>query len=200
MSRRGVSLLEVMVAVAVMGVLITSVFGIFKMGISAWFKTDGLTDLVQQGQLVGARWVRDVETTASSAVSVTPAGDAISLPSARDVNGNFVLDATTNEDLVWTKYVLYYYDNVAGEVRRAEVPINPATRAVVPIESYNGPSGRQPLSFYLNGGTVIARQVTAFQVGAGSRIARLTVTAQKPRPQTTQLETSSSSFSALMRN
>lgn len=193
--RRGSTLLEVMVAAAIMGLLITTVFALFKMGISAWFKADGLTDLVQQGQAVGARWVRDVEVTANQAVSVSPGGDAISLPSARDATGNFVLDPSTSE-LVWQKYILYYFDPVAGEVRRAEVPIAAPTRSVVPLETYSG----QPLSNFMTGGTVLARQVSTFTAAAGGRMAYLTVVAQKPRPQTTQLEVQSSSFSALMRN
>lgn len=195
--RRAASLLEVMVAAGVMGLLVTAVFAIFRMGIAAWFKTDGLAELTQQGQLVGARWVRDAEVTCAAAVTVSPS--AICFPSALDDTGNYVLDNTTSE-LIWQSYRIYYLDSPSGEVRWLEVPIDPPTRTVVPIEAYDPGGGARPLASYLTGGRVLARSVTVFQSSLNGRMSWLTMEARKRRPNSQQIEVQQNIFSAMMRN
>lgn len=193
--RRGATLLETMVGAAIFAILTAAIFAIFRMGIGAWFKADGLAELQQQGQAVGGRWVRETETTSLAAVSLSATGEACSLPSAITPAGVFAIDAPTSE-LIWQSYQLYYFDGPSGEVRYLEVPIVPPTRAVVPIEQYTG----QPLANSLVGGRVLARSVTSFQVQDVGGVLRLTMVAQRRRPNSMQMEVQTNVFSAAPRN
>ncbi|MCE7870738.1 hypothetical protein DYH09_10200 [bacterium CPR1] len=193
--RRGSTLLEAMVGAAILAILTTAVFAIFKMGIGAWFKADGVAELQQQGQAVGGRWVRETEVASLSAVSLSATGDACSLPSAITGAGVFALDPATSE-LIWQSYQVYYFDGPSGEVRYLEVPIAPPTSAVVPIEQYTG----QPLANSLVGGRVLARWVTSFEVQDLGGVLRLTMVAQRRRPNSMQMEVQTNVFSAAPRN
>ncbi len=193
--RRGATLLETMVGASIMAILTTAVFAVFKMGISAWFKADGLAELQQQGQAVGGRWVRETETTCLAAITLSATGDACSLPSAITPAGVFALDPATSE-LIWQSYQLYYFDGPSGEVRYLEVPIGATTSAVLPIEQYTG----QPLANSLVGGRVLARSVTSFQVQDLGGVLRLNMVAQRRRPNTVQMEVQTNVFSAAPRN
>ncbi|MCA9796902.1 MAG: hypothetical protein KC910_34065 [Candidatus Eremiobacteraeota bacterium] len=175
-------LIEMMIAAGIFLLLTAVLFMIFFMGAKAWRKTDQRADVTREAQLATARLIREATRSSFLSLSITPDGRAVSFLSPMDDNGQFVFDAAGNTR--WQRFVIYYCDLTAGELRRLEVPLPVGStlgQFPEPIERLNPP---KTLSGYLTGGRVIARDLVEFGAWTpmGSRRLNLTVTVKKSVP------------------
>ncbi len=154
----GMTLIEMLISLSLLGVIISTVLAIYVMGFQAWRKGDVRGDLLAAMQVSSARLVGDIEKTNYASVSIGPTGDSVALLSAIDSAGQFQLDP--NGRPIWQRWVVYYQS--AGELLQLEVPWTapPADRVnPLPIEHLGG-----SLADYLSGGRVVARNLYDFEV------------------------------------
>ena len=186
-----------MVASSMLMLLLTAIFGAFQIASSTFFKADAQTDMLQGIEGLGSRWCKDIEGSQATGVSAGPT--AISVPTARDDPGNFVLDATGSKR-VWQRYHVYFYDATAQTVSLRDVPIASPTTSLTPIEAYNDGSGTHPLTYWATGGRVLARQVITFTPVANARLFSLSVQANQKRYGSEKSEEVFHSFVVATRN
>lgn len=172
---RGATLIELMLGIALLGMLLTLLFLIFHMGWNAWRSANLRSDLNDQSRLVVQSLSRDLEASVYASLSLQ--GEAVSFLSARDNNGVFALDA--NGDPVWQRYVIFHRDPARDEVVRSELPLVAPLGTPEPIEVNTG----QPLASFLGPGRVIARGVKrlALSVPLNGRRVRLEVDVEQPQ-------------------
>lgn len=172
---RGATLIELMLGIALLGMLLTLLFLIFHMGWNAWRSANLRSDLNDQSRLVVQSLSRDLEASVYASLSLQ--GEAVSFLSARDDAGVFALDG--NGDPLWQRYVVFYRDAGRDEVVRAELPLAAPLSAPEPIEVNTG----QPLASLLGPGRVIARGVKrlALSVPLNGRRLRMEVDVEQPQ-------------------
>ena len=168
---RGLTLVEVLIALTIFSILMVAIFGSFKMGLNAFHKTSTKNDLHRQAQGLSLRLIDELQRSSISSVSLDPpppappAADKLCFLSALDPDGNFMLDPRGRPD--WQNYVIYFRNSTDNKVYRKEVPLIPSAsqkRVPTPIENYNPGSGAEPLSFYATGGQPVGRFITRFEV------------------------------------
>lgn len=170
---RGVTLLETIIACAVMGVLITAVFMIYQMGVRAWTKTNTRSYLLQSLQTGTRRVTREAGLTIYDSVSITPDRRAISFLTS---GNGMAFEVDDQGRPKWDRYVIFYHDTATDTLRFTEQPYAPVDPTVAErIEVYTG----NPLATYANGGKAVADRVTvcSFSVNAG-KLLELEMTAQ----------------------
>ncbi len=148
---KGHTLLEVIITIAIFGLLLAAVFNIFVPGIRI-FKIGSARAEIQSNVVFALRRIKkelSSSTTSSITVnsadiySVTEDPHAISfLSSYKDVGGTMKiqLDYNTCSMPVWQKYVIYYCDFESGELRRKEKPLieeSPVALAMTHMELYD---------------------------------------------------------------
>lgn len=147
------SLLELTISGTLLGLLMTCAFMIYRMGASAWLKSDAKTELLQIAQVVTAKVNREVEASSFRSASVSDDGSGASFLSAQGPDGVFVYDPVTVMPH-WQKYVVLYFDAPDKTLFRREVSVlgRPAEQAAMPITDLDG----QPLGSYFTGGQPVA--------------------------------------------
>ena len=197
MKRRGFTLGELLVGALVTGLLLTMLFAIFRTGASAWHKTDTQADLTGALQRIGAHFVSNLEQADLQTVQVSPDGRILSAVVATDAAGNLHRDA--NGDLLWQRYVLFWWDSASGQVFTRELP-----HANIPqgefLTDVNLGSGPQPLSFYATTGRRLAVDITDFEVDYSGQIASMRVVGTHQRYGSERPETVVMRFTARPRN
>lgn len=200
-SQRGLTLVELMVAATLLGLLTFAMFAIYRMGASAWAKGSVRSEMLADLQVATARLEKDLGRSTYSSFSVGAGGSAVSFLTPVDDTAPQTFESITGAPL-WRRYVLYWLDAASGELRRREVPLPagaPEESAPGPIESF-GTSG--PLALYLDQGRAVARDVTLFtcSVPGPNRPVRTQLTAQRQRYGTSRVETASLRSTVWLRN
>lgn len=158
------TLLEILVVFTIFGLLLTGIFAVFTMGLSAWNKTSAKNELLQQTQITNIRLARELEKSTSASLSAdTPLG-VVAFLSAMNDDGRFVHDAGGSPE--WQKYVIYYLDATEQIVYRRELPLpigSPQRTAPKPIDSFNSGTGIQALANYATEGQPLSRHVVLFE-------------------------------------
>lgn len=149
------TILEMMVSTAILGLLFTAVFFIYQMGASAWQKGITQSDLQQSAQVAKAQLARELERSTYDSLSVDPQG--ISFLSPMDANGRFQVDPVALKPH-WQKYVIFYHDPATRSLmwREESVLGSPQELTPGPIETWGA---AQPLSSYFNSGRALAREI-----------------------------------------
>lgn len=149
------TIIEMMVALALLGMLIGIVLLVYMTGASAWRKGDTRSELLQDALVASSNLAQDVEQSTYGGLEATPTGDAVAVLSLRDSQGSFQL--SDDGTALWQRWVVYYVRG--GQILKTEVPwvAPPEDRTTpMPLSAYNPPL---TLADYLNGGRVIARNV-----------------------------------------
>ncbi|MGE0494900.1 MAG: type II secretion system protein J [Vulcanimicrobiota bacterium] len=197
MNRRGFTLGELLVGALITGLLLAMLFAIFRTGASAWHKTDAQADLTGSLQRIGARFVACLEQADLQTVQVSPDRRILAAVVATDAAGNLHRDA--NGDLLWQRYVLFWWDSVRQEVYTRELPHAniPQGEFLTDVDLGSGP---QPLSFYANSGRRLAGEITDFEVGYTGQIATMRAVGTHQRYGSERAETVEMQFAARPRN
>ena len=163
--RRGLTLLETMIAGGLLLLLTAAMFVIYQRGASAFAKGEARSEMLAHLQNATVRLEQDLSRSVYGSLSIT--ADATAFACLSPVDGE---DPQQFESLsgrpVWRRYVVYWWDPGTNEVYRREVPLDagsPEETTPGPIDNYG--SG-DPLAFYFNDGRVVARDVSAFAVRA----------------------------------
>lgn len=149
------TIIEMMVALALLGMLIGMVVMIYMTGASAWRKGDTRSELLQDALVTSSSLASEIEQSTYGGLEAAPSGEGVAVLSLRDGQGNFELSDTGAP--IWQRWVVYYFKS--GEIRQTEVPwvAPPEDRVTpMPLSAYNPPLS---ITDYLNGGRVIARNV-----------------------------------------
>lgn len=176
---RGISLAELMVSCVILGLLLAAAFAIYRMGASAWLKSDVKSELLQVAQQVSAKVNREIEASSYRSVEIAPDGSGLAFLSAKDGNGIFNYDPVAITPR-WQEYVVLYFDQGRKALLQREVPVLglPQEKAAMPISSLGG----GPVANYFQNGRVIAHGMDScrFSVTASEGIV-VEISASKKR-------------------
>ncbi len=162
-----------------LGLLVTVIFAIYRMGASALMKADAESELLQGLQNATRRFARDAEQTVYDSVTVAPDGQAVSFLSAVYGTG-YAVDGNGRPQ--WQRFVVYYYEPPSGRFLRREVELV----APLPVAETIEVTGLT-LSDYTNSGALLARHVhdcefrVDLQPPTGTPILSLALGARKAR-------------------
>lgn len=162
MKRRGHTLAEMMVAVALLGIMMGAILYLYLTGGRAVSQGDVRSDLLRCLQVTSQTLTREVETGTYAGLSVQPAGLAI-LGAAPPEGGSPTL--ALDGSVVWRKYVVFWLNPGEKTVRRRDYPIPPSGLAR-PLEEWES----LPFAHYAQQGSVVARDMIAFEpsvIGTG---------------------------------
>lgn len=177
MRRRGLTLLEMVLAVALLAILLATVFFIFETSAEAFLTSGAESDIRNQASVAKEAIKRAGRETDWDSLTVAP--QALSLLTHRDEEGHVVRDDQGNP--VWQAYLVFFQAGSELHLRRLPVAI-PST--VEPIEEHDFGSGAQPLATYLSGGRVLARQLEQAEFlapGPGQAVFRLVFSIPRSR-------------------
>ncbi len=149
------TLVEVSVSCAALLLLMALTVMILRTALTGWARVDVQQDLVQEMQVVGGTWVREVLAGSQAGLSVAP--QACSLLSARDDTHQEEPSGLYGE-LLWRRYRLYFLDS--GQLRRLNVDPTAPTASPSPLERVDLGAGRFPLDHYCTGGKTLLRGLT----------------------------------------
>lgn len=183
---RGFTLAEMLVASAVAGMLLLTLFMIYRICASAWMKGDTQTKLRQSAMVASEKLSRDLERSIYDSVSISADRRGISFLSALDANGQFQFN-TASQEPIWQNYLVYYLDPGTREFRRRSVSVAGAPQQSVPgpIESF-GPN--QLVDTYMVGGQAVAHELDFCEFTVVNKLLRLKLRAQAKRYGSERLE------------
>lgn len=136
--------------------LMMVIFFAFEKGAQSWRRVDRTRDLVEGSRLVAETLEKEVQRSCYSSLSIQ--GEALSLASALDANGQFLVDAQGAP--AWSHYALFYRDPQNSSLVRCEEWLPAAQPAGVTLETALGGS----LASRLKPGRRLAEQVEAFEL------------------------------------
>jgi hypothetical protein len=154
------TLVEISIYSSLLMMLMLAIYGTFAAAVKYFTVAQAQTDLQTAAQTAILHLVADVSESTSADVKVDTNPPGIIFVSPRDANGRFGSDNSGN--ILWQRWVCYYFDASAGTIVRSTLGISPTTSP--PTNTYSTKYFQQ-----LGSGRVIARNVTAFSI-AGSKI------------------------------
>lgn len=176
------TLVEILVAAAILSLLLLAILGIYVMGSKVFYRTDVQSELVSALQVTSARLGRDLRQSVYASLSITPDGRALSCLLPADPEGTVEFDQ--EGEVEWQSYAIWYHDAATDRVFRRQLPLLPGARQrrePGPLEKYNPGGGARPLRDYLLEGQLVARSISGFRasVPAGTRRLQLSLVALK---------------------
>jgi hypothetical protein len=143
--QRGITLVELLVASFVLGLLGILTAALFRTGANGWKKMEAQSTMLADYEVLNSKISREVQRSIFSSASVAthPDGPTLAFLSAVDDTGEFVLHEDTFEP-VWQKYLVFYFDQPARKLYLREVPLEdeaPEKDIPEPFEEYDEGSG-----------------------------------------------------------
>jgi len=131
-SHTGHTLMELMVAMAIFGLILSSIFNIFVPGVRT-FMVGKERVATQANVMISLKRIRmELCSTSNSSITINSAEiysstgepDAISFLSPySDTERKISLDSVTSTLPIWQKYVIYFHDRPSRELRRKVVKL-----------------------------------------------------------------------------
>ncbi|MEW6279273.1 MAG: hypothetical protein AB1758_11660 [Candidatus Eremiobacterota bacterium] len=181
MKRAGATLIETLIGLSLLCLLMLMMFFIYRVGASAWKKSEAQTQLLQEGQVVTGRLSREVERSVYDSASLDPGpnnGTAVAFLTCWNETANrYEYDAASRSP-IWQRYEICYYDSATQEVRWTQAPFVPSTT----------PAPLGGLAGFRNGGRVLARNVTRCDFVLTDHVLELQLELQRKRYGSDDLE------------
>lgn len=118
---KGFSLVEILVVVAILGIIVAGIFVVSNVANISWDSSTGMLDLQQQARQAMERMVREIrQIDGGSPINITAGADDISF---------FITDDITNPDSPVTYSVRYFLN--ASQVLRENPANDPDTQRVL---------------------------------------------------------------------
>jgi len=144
--RRALSLLEVVVCLALLGMLLAVAFLAFERGSRSWRRIDKSRDVIEGARLLAQDLEQEIQRSSYS--SLATEGESISFLSALNDSGQFALDVQGRP--LWQRYLIYYRQASTQELIRCDQPLAGATDISqtlpaalgAPISTFWGPGRR----------------------------------------------------------
>ena len=156
MRRGGFSVAEALLGLGLLSLLMTVVFVAFEKGAQCWRRVDRTRDLVEGSRMVAESLEKEVQRSCYASLSIQ--GQALSLASALDGQGQFLVDAQGAP--TWSHYVIFYRDPQSSSLIRCEERFTHPQPSVLPLETALGVS----LASRLKPGRRLAEQVEALEL------------------------------------
>lgn len=101
--KRGFTLIEVLVSIAILSIVITGIFAVLNLGDMTWHSDMGLVDLQQQARQAMERMVKEIRQSRASDIAITEPG-----PNAGSrIQFRIPLDITTSP-VNYSDFIIYY--------------------------------------------------------------------------------------------
>jgi Prokaryotic N-terminal methylation motif len=158
--RRGITLVELIVASFVLGLLGLLTVALFRTGASGWKKLEAQSTMLADYEVLNTKISREAQRSVygSASTDVGANGPTLAFLSALDDDGVFVLSDTYEP--VWQKYLVFYHDQAKRSVYFAEVPLikdSPEIKVPGPLQNYDG--GSPDLDKYRTDGRLLMTDV-----------------------------------------
>ena len=156
--QRGITIVELLVASVVLGLLGLLTVALFRSGASGWKKLEAQSTMLADYEVLTAKISKEVQRSVVASVDIDSPGvngPTLSFLSAMDNNGVFALDTTTFKPR-WQKYLIFYFDQANRKLYLNEVeliPGSPEADAPEPLPSYDAFTGN--IEDYRNGGRLL---------------------------------------------
>lgn len=156
--RRAFSLLEVMLAAAILAVLSVVTFELFRSGLWSWKRASGVSVLLQDLNTATAQLTAWLQRSSADSLLVATDHKAISGLDCKQGDQPVQLGATGAP--IWQKYRVAYLDGTTLRLRDVELLASAPQRGTpTTILAYDGGAGVQPFSSYLAGGRVLCENL-----------------------------------------
>ena len=171
----GTTLLEALVSVSVLGLLMSMMFAIYRIGAVAWKSGESDVQLAQSAQLVTDRIGREAARSANTSVALDPPASpstAVSFLSPIDPGtGRPDYDAS-QRSAIWHSHSVFYHDVTSSEVRQRSIDLATPTAATTPLAN---------LSLERTGGTLLAREVSSCEFFFADRTLEIRLVLERKR-------------------
>ena len=143
---RGLTIVELMVAMTVLSVAGLLTMALFRMGVGGWKKMEAQSGLLADYEVLSGKLSREVQksTYVSASTDIGPDGPTLAFLSATDdTTGVFHLDPVSYQPR-WQSYQVFYYDSAARRIYLHKVPLAPGSPEIdspEPIEDYDAGTG-----------------------------------------------------------
>lgn len=124
-SQRGMTMLEMAIALGLLGFVFAAVFGLYLSGLTLWSGNDSRSQLLQGVQVSNRSLRASVSDSTAAGVSVSADGKILAVISPRDLNGD--TDLSPQGLRRWQSWDVYYQDG--NYLRRTQVAWSGATAA-----------------------------------------------------------------------
>ncbi len=188
MKNRGLVLVEVMIAAALMLLLSGLLFAGWAKGVRSWTLVSQRNDLLTQAQRFVRLLEREVASSTAGSVEIRDSNPTcLSYASSFDLVSRQTFEADEKTGVLhWQKQIVVYQPNGSDVVFRRELPLAVNSAAYLkakPISLINFGSGLHGVEHYATDGDPIARRVDdlAFELQGLNLLTRLTVTNGKDR-------------------
>ena len=176
--RRAFTLIEVLLAGALLSLLMLMHLNIFQSGMSSWLKVEAQGSMLQQIQVAGARWSRECLQSSGTSLEVGPESMALLSPVGKTMPaGSDPLSGM----VIWRRSEVFYRDAASREFRLRNLEWPTASSTGQFIDKIDFGSGLKPLSFYCNGGSVLARDIDAAEYSRQANCWQLLLRASQKR-------------------
>ncbi|MCD6309146.1 MAG: prepilin-type N-terminal cleavage/methylation domain-containing protein [Candidatus Eremiobacteraeota bacterium] len=136
--RRGFTLVEMLIACVLLGIMLYIVYQFFIPAIHAWFKVDAESRSQQNAIISVDRFFREISITAPASIAIYgdpyPGVSFLSFeepedPTAPLLAESDLLDTEQRSDpIIWKKCIIIYLDTDKNELLRKEVPYPQSSR------------------------------------------------------------------------
>ena len=150
-SRRGLTIVEVSVAGAILLMLFAAISMIYQSGARVWRKVDLRTSLLREAQVAARNLERDLEV--SHAFGIARAENAFAYLSARKDNDD--IDMDSRGELLWQRFIIVFVDE-EGRLRERSMQLSTPSRRAPTFQEETG----LRLSDYMSGSVPTDRHLT----------------------------------------
>lgn len=162
------TLIELSIYASLLMMLMLAIYGTFAASIKYFTVAQAQTDLQNAAQTSIMHIITDISESTSADLSTDTVPAGVIFVSARSNDGGFQSDS--NGNILWQKWVCYYFDATSGTIVRQTKSFTPSTTPP--------PSTLHTTDFKnLAGGRVVARNVTAFNI-TGTTVVTVAATFQ----------------------
>ncbi len=180
--RRGATLVDALTCCALLSLLFGMVALVCQLGYQSSLVVQNAVELQNSATAAVASVITELQGAHVGSVVVLRNPDALIFLSPRDANGQVHFDTRTDE-LLWQRWVCYWFDTSQGaliELAQDIVPSTTAPTAAPTLPSFQGLPTRRVVAWhmvsfvplYLSASHVVSVSATFQQVGAGGAIAK----------------------------
>jgi len=191
------TLVEVIVASAIMGIIMLALGAVYRMGAADFSQTMAHSEMLGQARVVAGTLSREVGTSSYDSLSISDDRQAASFLVRFGTAGTFAFNPADGRPL-WQSYVVYYLEDGALKRRLLPLPAGGLDHAI-PIEEY-APWGRKPVNSWRGDGAMVAAGLKVCRFESFSGRLRLTLQMQYKRVGRDEPEHLDLTFTTMFRN
>jgi Tfp pilus assembly protein PilE len=199
---RGITIVEMLIASFILGLLGLLTVALFRTGASGWKKMEAQSGLLADYEVFSEKISREVQRSnfGSASTATSPDGTTLAFLSAIDDTGTFVMDTAAYKPL-WQKYLIFYWDQPNSRLYLTQevlAPGSPEINFADRLENYDAGTGN--LNDYRTGGRLLMTGVENCTFELNEYMLTVEIAASKSRYGDSQPETLNMVNSITFRN